>query len=199
MGCGWSLQGRPSGYWFPMSAEEEKQLDEVSTALKKIDDNLLILRLRHDNLYKRIREPGLSRKMQLLIFAHTKKNHGLQLVLANMRLSIEESMIMADVVQVLRYSRNTLIKLARKSKDINIYEVIDEVKQLTDDMDEAQNSLMDLSDVDEAELEQELQQYLEEDKSIPKPSTLSLLSLHPPPPPPQTFSSSSSSLLEPAS
>lgn len=173
MGCGWSLQdGSHYQYWFqsvPPLSEDEKQLEQVSQSIKEIDNMLLALRVRHDILYKRIREPGIPRKMQLLIFAHTKKNNGLQLALVNLKLSIEESAVMANVAHVLRHSRVTLLQLARKSKDIDIHKVIDEIKLLTDDMDDAQNSIMDLSEFNEDELEEELQEFLDEDKSVPKP------------------------------
>lgn len=164
MGCGWSQYGRLSNNsWFQRAGEEEEQqLDEVSGTLKIIDDQIKTLRLRHDHYYKQIREPRASRKMQQLLLYYMKKNNGLQLTLVNIRLSIEQGAITADVVNVLRHSRNTLVHLSRKANHNDLYNLIDEIKVASDELNDAADSMADLNECNEEELEQELRQLLQE-------------------------------------
>ena len=157
MGCSWSRK-------------KEKEQNEIRTALEKLQESSDIVRARHTKLFNEIRSKGKTRTEQKMILVYLKKNAGLQNTIQNVILSIEQGAITSQVVSTLKYGREALKKLTTKNRPEDVEILINELQDMTLDLEDSNHALVDLdmSVYDDEELEKELQELcIEIDNSVP--------------------------------
>lgn len=141
-----------------MGCVRSKQEDEVSVALEKIADTLAKLRVRHNYLFNEIKAQGKSRHEQRIILVYIKKTVGLQNTLLNVSYAIQQGAIDQQVVAALRTSRDALRNMTRKQKTEDVYKLIDDLRDMSEDIEDCSGALaeLDLNEMDREQLEREL-------------------------------------------
>lgn len=141
-----------------MGCVRSKQEDEVSAALQKINDSLDKLRVRHNYLFNEIKSKGKSRQEQRIILVYIKKTVGLQNTLLNVSYAIQQGAIDQQVVAALKSSREALRNMTRQNKTEDIYRLVDDLRDMSEDIEASSSALaeLDLDDIDREQLEKEL-------------------------------------------